>query len=124
MDVRKQIEKRRAQCLIHRYAYYVRSTSLVADQQYDALERELKELVSKYPEIAAVAKYADECPTQNVGSSNIWDYPRSIQVLTESLLIYNDENLEWMAKVLAIQEEGNHEEAICTGPDISTGRLF
>jgi NAD-dependent DNA ligase len=107
LDVKSQIERRRAQLLVHRFLYYVRSESLITDYQYDMWERELVALVKDYPDIAAEAKYADDCPTTKPGSSNIWDYPRELQHVADSILIYNPENLDWWAKVT--DEENRYE---------------
>lgn len=83
------IGRRRRQCLVHRYLYYVKSESLITDSRYDELESELRELVAFYPDLADAAPLADECPSKTVGSSNLWDYPRGIQMVAESLLTYD-----------------------------------
>jgi DNA ligase (NAD+) len=98
-DAAAQILRRRKQCLVHRYLYYVLNTPLIDDQQYDAFERELRTLVEQFPHIAELVKYADDCPTKTVGSSMIGDYPRDLQMVAESLHVYNMENLEWWMKV-------------------------
>lgn len=102
--VRRQIEKRRAQCLVHRYLYYYKNESLVTDAFYDNLERELRALVSQYPRVAATAKYDEDCPTRAVGSSILDTYPKAIQMLGDSLAIYNPENLDWLARLQEAQE--------------------
>lgn len=90
MDVKKQIERRRKQLLVHRYIYYVLGESLITDFQYDTWERELRELVTLHPEIATQAVYDDDCPTKVVGSSNLWDYPRELQYLGDSLIAFTE----------------------------------
>jgi len=87
-----QITKYRALCLIHRYIYYVKATSLISDQRYDGFERKLRELVAQNPKLEYQADYAAECPTRNVGSSNPDDYQRRIEQLAESLLAYQGGN--------------------------------
>jgi len=82
------ISKRRTMCLIHRYLYWVKAEPLVGDQQYDAWERELRELVTARPDLECDAAYSLMCPTRTVGSSNVEDYPRTIEQLAESLLAY------------------------------------
>ena len=90
MDAAKQITKRRTQLLIHRYLYYVRCESLIDDFTYDMMERELKALVAENAQLAETLKYADDCPTKTVGTSNIWDYPKELQHLGDSLLAFNE----------------------------------
>jgi NAD-dependent DNA ligase len=119
MDIAELILRRRKQCLVHRYLYYYRNDPQVSDQQYDAFERELKQLVAQYPDIAAQVEYDDMCPSRCVGSSNLWDYPRELQMVAESLRVYNMENLEWWAKVTAPPVADDAPVG-----DIETGRLF
>lgn len=88
MDVAAQIVRRRKQLLVHRYVYYVCGESLVTDLQYDTWERELKELVATNPAIAESASYSDDCPAKQVGSSNLWDYPRELQHVGDSLIAF------------------------------------
>jgi NAD-dependent DNA ligase len=83
------ITKYRTVCLVHRYLYYVKSESIVSDFTYDMQERKLRELIAHYPALAHRADHASFCPTENVGSSNADDYPRSIEQLAESLLTYH-----------------------------------
>lgn len=104
-DPAAQILRRRKQCLVHRYLYYVKASPMIDDATYDAWERELKALVTEYPDVAANVRYADDCPTQHVGSSNLWDYPRELQLIGDSLLVYNMENLDWWARVTAPDNE-------------------
>jgi len=117
MGIAEQILRRRKQCLVHRYLYYVANDPQVTDQQYDLFERELRQLVAQNPDIAATVPYDDECPSKCVGSSNLWDYPRELQMVAESLRVYNMENLDWWAMVSAPGE---------TAPvgNLETGRLF
>lgn len=134
MDVAAQILRRRKQCLVHRYLYYVRAEPQIDDFTYDMWERELRALVTTNPAIAEAVEYADDCPTKTVGSSNLSDYPRELQMVGESLRIYNMENLDWWAKVTGPQEETNEvgqvelSDALVQdnvgGPDLGTGRLF
>jgi hypothetical protein len=85
-DLAQQIKKRRRQCLIHRFLYYVKAEPLISDAQYDVMERELKALVAAHPEIERDVEYTAMCPSRVVGSSNLDDYPREIEQIAESLL--------------------------------------
>lgn len=112
------LRKRRRQCLVHRYIYYVRGETLIEDATYDIWERELRALVTAHPDIAARVEFDEDCPSRSVGSSNIWDYPKEIQHLGESLLVYNPSNLEWFAKVLTILEEKEDEQLVVGQQDL------
>jgi NAD-dependent DNA ligase len=74
---------------VHRYLYYVRGQAIIADTRYDEFESELRELVTFYPALADAAPYSDECPSKTVGSSMCGDYPRGLQHVAESLLVYD-----------------------------------
>ncbi len=87
-----EISKYRTICLIHRYAYYVKSDPLIDDLQYDALERKLKALVTQHPELAFEADNQTYCPVANVGSDNPEDYPRRIEQLAEDLLAHKGDH--------------------------------
>lgn len=91
-SIAEQIVRRRKQLLVHRYCYYVRSESLIDDLQYDIMERELRLLVEQDAELADTLPYADDCPTKTVGSSNLWDYPRELQHIGDSLIAWVKEH--------------------------------
>lgn len=57
----KEIAKLRQQINEHDYSYYVLNSPTVADVEYDALMRQLKELESKHPELIT-----SDSPTQRV----------------------------------------------------------
>lgn len=84
--------RRRRQCLIHRYLYYVLTETLIDDFMYDMLERDLRVLVEENTELSETLPYAEECPSKHPGSSNLWDYPRELQYLAESLLAWTKEH--------------------------------
>jgi DNA ligase (NAD+) len=46
----------------HRYLYYTKESPEISDEEYDALEKELKKLEDKYPELKN-----EDSPTQTVG---------------------------------------------------------
>lgn len=73
--IRKVIELYRRQLLLYRIYYYCYNTNIVADELYDSYEGRLKELVQKYPEIAAKARYHEYCPATYPGNSIIEKYP-------------------------------------------------
>lgn len=80
-----RIKKLRTELLAFRLLYYVWAESIVSDFEYDKRERELKQLVEANPAVAAQAPYADICPSVTVGSSDIGDYPVTIEALAGRL---------------------------------------
>ena len=63
MSSAERIEELRTQIARYRQAYYQKDQSLISDQEYDQLERELKELELAHPE------YAADSPAAKVGAS-------------------------------------------------------
>lgn len=63
MDLVVRMKALASQVLEHRRRYYVLDAPIVADEEYDALERELRELETEYPLLAD-----PNSPTQRVGS--------------------------------------------------------
>jgi DNA ligase (NAD+) len=55
-ELRKEIE-------VHNYRYYVENNPVVADEEYDRMFRELRELEQEHPELAS-----PDSPTQRVGA--------------------------------------------------------
>ncbi len=62
-EVRKEIERLRAQLKEHNYAYHVLDNPVISDAEYDRLFWKLLELEKKYPDYAS-----PESPTQKVGA--------------------------------------------------------
>ena len=84
--------------LIERYrkAYYQHDETLVSDAEYDALERELKELEQKHPETI------EGSPTQQVGSSagEVFDPVRHLEpMLSLDNAFSEEEFLAWAQRV-------------------------
>jgi NAD-dependent DNA ligase len=79
-DIKKKIGQLRLTCLQHRYRYYVLCSPTISDFSYDALERELRGLVQKYPEVANEACWAEFCPVVTVGSEMEDSYPVEARV--------------------------------------------
>ncbi len=61
VDVKKRIEKLRAEIRRHDYLYYVLAQPEISDRQYDKLFAELKDLEAKHPELVTA-----DSPTQRV----------------------------------------------------------
>ncbi len=62
-EIKEKIEFLRAELHRHNHNYYVLSTSVISDYEYDMLLKELAELETKYPEFDA-----PDSPTKRVGS--------------------------------------------------------
>ena len=63
MDPKERIEQLRREIEEHNYRYYVENQPVIADEEYDALARELERLEREHPELAAA-----ESPAARVGS--------------------------------------------------------
>lgn len=122
-EIAATILRRRKQCLVHRFIYYVRSESMIDDRTYDFWQKELDTLVHQYPDIAATVAYADDCPSRKVGSSNLWDYPRELQHAGDSLLEYNPGNLEWWSRVTSPEFKSEELHESTTYEDVQP-RMF
>ena len=86
------------QGLIARYrdAYYNQDKTLISDAEYDALERELKQLEQEHPELA------ENSPAQGVGSAagDVFDPVRHLErMLSLDNAFDKDEFLAWSERV-------------------------
>ncbi len=63
-------EQLRAAIRRHEHLYYVLSTPEITDQEFDALDRELKDLEAAHPELIT-----PDSPTQRVGGSPLSEFP-------------------------------------------------
>ncbi len=63
-EIKKRIEKLRAEINHHNYLYYVLDSPEISDAEYDRLMRELKKLEEDYPQFLA-----PDSPTQRVGAA-------------------------------------------------------
>ena len=69
-DVKKEIEKLRAEIRRHDHLYYVLNSPKISDQEYDRLYRELKDLEAARPELIT-----PDSPTQRVGGQPAKGFP-------------------------------------------------
>ncbi len=90
----------------HRAAYYGEDAPTVSDAQYDALERELRDLEAAHPELAD-----PDSPTQRVGSARVPTGFASVQHRERMMSLDNAFSVAeieaWMARVG--RESGDHE---------------
>ena len=93
----ERIEELRNLIRTYDAAYYGRGESLVSDQQYDSLYRELVDLENAYPQL----KSADS-PTQRVGSDLVKEFPKVAHRIPMMSIdnTYSEEELrEWVERI-------------------------
>jgi DNA ligase (NAD+) len=66
----KRIERLREEIRRHEHSYYVLAKPEISDQEYDALEKELRSLEAEYPDLVTPTS-----PTQRVGEKPSSDFP-------------------------------------------------
>lgn len=69
-EAERRIAKLREQIRRHEHLYYVLDRPELSDQEYDALERKLRDLEQQYPELVA-----PDSPTQRVGEKPSAEFP-------------------------------------------------
>jgi DNA ligase (NAD+) len=82
----------------HRRRYYVESSPVISDSEYDALERELQEIEERFPDLITV-----DSPTQRVGASVEGELPtfrHAVPMLSLDNVNTLDELGEWHARLL------------------------
>ena len=82
-DPRTRMQDLAAQVLEHRRRYFVLDQPILSDAEYDALERELRDLEAAHPELADPGS-----PTQRVGAPPL-DAFRKARHLTPMLSLDN-----------------------------------
>jgi DNA ligase (NAD+) len=95
-NIAERIEELRTQIERFRNAYYQENETLISDAEYDALEKELRQLEAEHPELAL------ESPTQRVGgaASEVFSPVRHReQMLSLDNAFSEDEFLAWAQKV-------------------------
>jgi DNA ligase (NAD+) len=69
-DPRTRARELRDEIRRHEHLYYVRNAPEISDEQYDRLERELRELEARHPELVT-----PDSPTQRVGEKPSEEFP-------------------------------------------------
>ena len=95
-NIAERIEELRTQIERFRNAYYLENETLISDAEYDALEKELRQLEAEHPE------FAQESPTQKVGgaASEVFSPVRHReQMLSLDNAFSEEEFLAWTQKV-------------------------
>jgi len=97
MDIQARLQELAAQVLEHRRRYYVLDAPLVSDAEYDALEKELKDLEAAYPLLAD-----PNSPTRRVGAPPVEAFPKGrhgVPMLSLDNAYSEAELREWEARV-------------------------
>ena len=99
-EVKKRVEKLRAEINHHNYRYYVLDSPEISDAEYDALMRELKQLEEQYPQYLT-----PDSPTQRVGAEpleafGVVEHP--IPLLSLGNAFSSDELLAWHTRILRL----------------------
>ncbi len=95
-NIAERIEELRTQIERFRNAYYLENETLISDAEYDALEKELRQIEAEHPE------FAQESPTQKVGgaASEVFSPVRHReQMLSLDNAFSEEEFLAWAQKV-------------------------
>ena len=97
MDLRSRMRHLAEQVRLHRYRYYVLDQPTLSDAEYDAIERELRELEAAHPALAD-----PNSPTRRVGAPPVEAFPpgRHEPPMYSLDNAYSEEELrEWEARV-------------------------
>jgi DNA ligase (NAD+) len=69
-DPEKRLARLRQEVRRHEHLYYVQNAPAISDQEYDRLERELRDLEAQFPELVT-----PDSPTQRVGEKPSEEFP-------------------------------------------------
>jgi DNA ligase (NAD+) len=99
-EVKRKIEKLRAEINRHNYLYYVLDSPEISDAEYDSLMRELKRLEEEYPQFLT-----PDSPTQRVGAApleafGVVEHPRPLLSLGNAFS--DDDLLAWYARTVRL----------------------
>ncbi|MEK9154861.1 MAG: NAD-dependent DNA ligase LigA [Patescibacteria group bacterium] len=96
-EIKKRIEKLKAEIGKYRYSYHVLDKSLISDAALDSLKKELFDLEQKYPEFIT-----SDSPTQRIGGVPLDKFKKSVH--EAPMLSFNDAFSEgdmndWMKRI-------------------------
>ena len=110
----KRVARLREEIRRHEYLYYVLSRPEIRDQEYDALERELRELEAAFPDLVT-----PDSPTQRVGERPSEEFPafvHTVPMLSLDNTYSEDELREFEERVFRVL--GRREIAYTAEPKI------
>lgn len=70
-EAKKRLEILKEMIENHRYLYYVKDQPDISDEEYDALEREVREIETEFPDLLT-----EDSPTQRVGGAPIDEFKK------------------------------------------------
>lgn len=95
MNIQELITRRRRQLTVHSFIYYQLNQNIISDYTFDKWAKELVQLQTDYPEVAASSPYAEEFKDFD-GSSGYdlpYGYPE-FQKVAFHLIAHNKKN-QW-----------------------------
>lgn len=101
-EAEKRAEELRQELRHHNYRYYVLSSPVVSDAEYDRLFQELKEIELAYPDLVT-----PDSPTQRVGAAPAEGFERvehPVPILSLSNAFSPEEVRSWYERILRLDE--------------------
>lgn len=101
-EAEKRAEELRQELRHHNYRYYVISSPVVSDAEYDRLFQELKEIELAYPDLVT-----PDSPTQRVGAAPAEGFERvehPVPILSLSNAFSPEEVRSWYERILRLDE--------------------
>jgi DNA ligase (NAD+) len=101
-EAQLRVEELRSEINLHDYRYYVLDSPTIADAEYDALMRELRELESRFPELVT-----PDSPTQRVSgqvSERFEPVQHRVPLLSLANAFSSGELEDWHHRVLRLTE--------------------
>jgi len=105
-DAKQRIEKLREVINRHRYLYHVKDNPEIADQAYDSLKKELRDLEQEYPELVT-----ETSPTQRVGGKPLDEFEEVEHEITQysfDNVFSHEELVEWHEKTLRFARDAGY----------------
>jgi DNA ligase (NAD+) len=99
-EAERRLASLREEIRRHEHLYYVLARPEISDQEYDALERELRELETRFPDLVT-----PESPTQRVGERPSAEFPpftHGVPMLSLDNTYSEDELREFEARVFRV----------------------
>ena len=105
-NVKREIEKLRAELLEHNRRYYVEDAPSISDYEYDMLMRKLKALEAEHPELIT-----PDSPTQKVGGAAVSAFAEvrhEVQMDSLQDVFSKEEIMDFDARVRAVEPNAEY----------------